>query len=115
MLGIHFEDCNDFGLSFRFDNCVLDHSSFYNAKINKTIFMDSRLHEVDFSESDLADSSFLNCDLGGALFDNTNLEKADFLTSYSYSLDPERNRLKRTKFSSNGLSGLLRKYDIIIE
>ena len=115
MLGIHFEECNDFGLSFRFDNCTLDHSSFYGTKINKTIFRDSRLLEVDFSESDLTDSSFLNCDLSGALFENTNLEKTDFLTSYGYSLDPERNRLRKTRFSSNGLPGLLGKYDIIIE
>lgn len=115
MLGIHFEDCNGFGLSFRFDSCTLDHSSFYNTKITNTIFRDSRLREVDFSECDLTSSSFSNCDLGGALFDNTNLEKADFLTAYGYSLDPERNRLRKTKFSLQGLAGLLSKYDIIIE
>lgn len=115
MLGLHFDDCNEFALSFRFENCTLDHSSFFSTKIIKTIFKDSRLHEVDFSECDLTNSSFFNCDLGGALFDNTNLEKTDFLTSYGYSLDPERNRLKKTIFSSNGLPGLLSKYDIIIE
>jgi uncharacterized protein YjbI with pentapeptide repeats len=73
------------------------------------------LHEVDFSGCDLTNSSFNNCDLSGAVFENTNLEKADFLTSYNYSLDPDKNKLKKTKFSSNGLSGLLSKFDIIIE
>ncbi|RZK88142.1 MAG: pentapeptide repeat-containing protein, partial [Pedobacter sp.] len=28
MLGLHFENCNDFGLAFSFNNCKLDHSSF---------------------------------------------------------------------------------------
>jgi uncharacterized protein YjbI with pentapeptide repeats len=115
MLGLHFEDCNEFALTFKFDSCTLDHSSFYKTRIIKTIFKDSRLTEVDFSECELTDSAFLNCDLRGAIFDSTNLEKVDFLTSYNYSLDPDKNKLKKTKFSSNGLSGLLTKYDIIIE
>ena len=115
MLGLHFEDCNEFALTFKFDSCTLDHSSFYKTRIIKTIFKDSRLTEVDFSECELTDSAFLNCDLSGAIFDSTNLEKVDFLTSYNYSLDPDKNKLKKTKFSSNGLPGLLTKYDIIIE
>lgn len=115
MLGLHFEDCNEFGLSFGFDNCILDHSSFYKTKITRTVFKGTRLHEVDFSECDLTNSSFLECDLSGAVFDNTNLEKVDFITAYGYSLDPDINRLKKTRFSTNGLSGLLTKHDIIIE
>jgi len=43
------------------------------------------------------------------------LEKVNFLTSYNYSIDPENNRLKKAKFSMNGLAGLLGKYDIEIE
>lgn len=35
MLGLHFENCNEFGLSFIFENCSLDHSSFYRTKIKK--------------------------------------------------------------------------------
>jgi len=114
MLGLHFEGCNKFGLSFEFDNCILDHSSFYKTRIIKTSLTGTRLHEVDFSECDLTGSSFNNCDLRGAVFDHTNLEKVDFLTSYNYSLDPDKNKLKKTRFSSDGLSGLLSKFDIII-
>src|SRR5690606_9781613 len=29
MLGLRFDECHDFGLSFSFDNCQLHHSSFY--------------------------------------------------------------------------------------
>ena len=38
MLGLHFENCNQFGLSFSFENCSLNHSSFYKTKIRKTVF-----------------------------------------------------------------------------
>lgn len=115
MLGLHFEDCNEFGLTISFENCTLNHSMFYKTSIKKTIFKSSRLQEVDFSECDLTDSTFDECDLSGAIFDNTILEKVDFKTSYNFIIDPDKNRLKKTKFSSDSLSGLLNKYDIIIE
>jgi len=115
MLGLHFDDCNEFGVSFSFENCTLDHSSFYKLKIIKTVFSGSRLTGVDFSDCDLTGSSFLDCDLSGAVFDNSNLERVDFITAVNYSLDPDKNKLKRTRFSSGGLPGLLNKYDIIIE
>ena len=114
MLGLHFDDCNEFGVSFSFENCTLDHSSFYKLKIIRTIFSGSRLAGVDFSECDLTGSSFPDCDLGGAVFEGTNLERVDFSIAVNYSLDPDKNRLKKTRFSAAGLPGLLHKYDIII-
>ena len=38
MLGLMFNDCSKFGISFKFNNCTLNHSSFYQTKINKIIF-----------------------------------------------------------------------------
>ena len=114
MLGLHFDDSSGFGLSFSFESCALDHSSFYKTKIKNTSFINVHLHEVDFAECDLTNSMFNNCDLTGASFDNTNLEKADFRTSYNYSLDPEINRIRKAKFSLQGVTGLLGKYDIEI-
>lgn len=49
-----------------------------------------------------------------AVFENTNLEKADFTTSYNYDIDPEKNRMKKAKFLQNGLHGLLLKYDLVV-
>ena len=115
MLGLHFDNCNKFGLSLTFDGCNLMNSVFYQLKLKKTIFKNCNLKEADFTSSDLFEANFHNCDLSGTLFDNTNLEKADFRTSFNYSLDPERNRIKKAKFSIDGLRGLLYKYDIIIE
>jgi fluoroquinolone resistance protein len=48
-------------------------------------------------------------------FDRTNLEKADFRTSFNYSISPESNRIKKARFSLSGIAGLLDGYDIEIE
>src|SRR5688572_14341554 len=115
MLGLRFDTCAEFNLSFLFDNCLLNHSSFYKTKIKKTSFKNSQLQETDFTECDLTSSVFDNCDLKSATFDFTILEKADLRNSYNYSIDPEKNRIKKAKFSLQSVSGLLEKYDIEIE
>lgn len=115
MLGLHFEDCNPFGLALAFENCSLNHSSFYKLKIKNTIFKNSQLEECDFTEADLSHSVFENSNLLCAIFEQTNLEKCDFRSAINYSIDPENNRIKKAKFSAIGLYGLLHKYDIEIE
>jgi uncharacterized protein YjbI with pentapeptide repeats len=115
MLGLRFDKCSEFGLSFSFDNCQLNHCSFYNTKIKKTHFRNSQLHEADFTGCDLTSAVFDNCDLNRAMFESTIIEKADFRSSFNYSIDPEMNRIKKAKFSIQGISGLLNKYDIEIE
>ena len=58
---------------------------------------------------------FDKCDMAKAKFEKTNLEKADFRTAINFTIDPEKNRLKKARFSSAGLPGLLYKYDIEID
>jgi len=114
MLGLQFDTCAPFGLSFRFENCILNHSIFYGTKIKKSLFIDSKLHETDFSQCDLTESAFINYDLTNAIFDNSILLKTDFRSSVNYRIDPERNKVKKAKFSVEGLKGLLQKYDLEI-
>ena len=89
--------------------------TFYKTKIKKTSFKNSQLQETDFTEADLTNSVFDNCNLLQAIFDHTMLEKADFRTSFNYSIDPEINRIKQARFSISEIAGLLNKYDIHIE
>jgi uncharacterized protein YjbI with pentapeptide repeats len=70
---------------------------------------------VDFSEADLTDAVFQNCNVEQSIFNNTILERTDFKTAYNFSIDPEMNKIRKAKFSSIGLKGLLDKYDIEIE
>ena len=115
LLGVNFADSNPFLLSFHFEDCLLNLSSFYNLKIEGAKFKNCKLHEADFSGGDLTASSFVNCDLAGAIFDNSILEKADFQTAFNYAIDPNSNRIKKAKFSMAGILGLLYKHDIEIK
>ena len=115
LLGLQFDNCNEFLFLVNFDACNLNLSSFYGMKMKNTHFKNTTLHEVDFTETDLTNSLFHNCDLLKAIFDNTILEKADLRTALNYSIDPESNRIKKAKFSMEGVIGLLNKYDILIE
>ncbi|HWB28019.1 MAG TPA: pentapeptide repeat-containing protein [Chitinophagaceae bacterium] len=115
MLGLLFDSCNQFGLSVGFENCTLNHSSFYKTNIKKTVFNNTVLQEVDFTGSNLTGAVFNNCNLLNARFENTILEKVDFRTSFNYTIDPELNKIKKAKFSLSGLPGLLNKYDIDID
>ena len=115
MLGLHFEDCNQFLLTVSFEDCSLNLSSFYKVNLKKTVFRNTSLNEVDFTETDLTSTLFDNCNLLLAAFVNAILEKADLRTAYNYSIDPELNKIKKARFSTNGIAGLLNKYDILID
>ena len=66
-------------------------------------------------KSNLSHAIFDNCNLAGAIFNNTQLMGADFTSAYHYKIDPEYNPMKKAKFSTQGILGLLEKYDIKIE
>ncbi|GGH13621.1 pentapeptide repeat-containing protein [Sphingobacterium alkalisoli] len=114
MLGMRFDLCNPFNLSFTFHNCLLDHSSFYKTVVKKTIFQTCELKEVDFEQCNLTQSVFDNCNLLHSKFFQSILEKVDFRSAYNYTIDPDNNKLKKAKFSLVGVPGLLEKYDINI-
>lgn len=115
LLGLRFDTCDSFGFSVRFDQCMLNHASFFHSNLKKTNFINSQLIEVDFTECNMTGAIFDDCNLDRAVFSNTNLEKANFRTAYNYSIDPEMNKIKKAMFSLLGISGLLNKYEIEID
>jgi fluoroquinolone resistance protein len=115
LLGLHFDDCKDFLLSFNFENCLLNYASFYKLRLHNTQFIHCKLEDVSFEKTDLTNAVFQHCDLNKALFDNTNLERADLKTAINFSINPEINPLKKARFSTQNIAGLLDKYKIIIE
>ena len=82
--------------------------------MKQTTFANCNLHESDFTQADFSNSLFENCDFLDATFFETILEKADFSTSYNYRIHPVENKIKKAKFSHNGLAGLLLNYDIVV-
>lgn len=115
MLGIRFDVCKPFNLSFTFDNCDLEHCSFFKLNLRKTVFRNCGLKSVDFSECDLSEATLLRCNLDNAIFERCILEKTDFRESVNYRIDPSINRMKKARFSLEGLPGLLDKYDIVVD
>jgi len=114
MMGLKFEESNDFLMIFNFTDCVLNFSTFYQLKLKAVRFSECKLIEVDFSESDLTGAILDSCDLSKALFYHSILEKTDFRTAYNFTIDPEYNRLKKAKFSKENIIGLLGKYELDI-
>jgi fluoroquinolone resistance protein len=115
MLGLQFDKCNAFLFRINTENCTLNLSSFYGMNLTKHIFTGSMLHEVDFTSANLTSSVFSDCDLTGAVFESSVLEKTDLTSAYNYIIDPERNNIKKARFSISGLPGLLMKYNIEID
>jgi uncharacterized protein YjbI with pentapeptide repeats len=115
MLGVAFADSNPLGMQLGFEDCVLSQSTFYKLKLRKTSMKKCILNEVDWVEADLSESVFEECDFQGAIFDQTNLEKADFRSSYNYYVDVMKNRVRRAKFAFPGLIGLLEPLGVIVE
>jgi len=114
MLGLDFEHCSEYLFTVYFEGSTLNFSSFIKRNLKKTTFRNCILHEVDFSSTDLTSAVFAACDLSRARFEQTNLEKADFRTSFNFAINPEINKLKKAKFTLDGLPALLEKYDLVI-
>ncbi|GAA4299340.1 pentapeptide repeat-containing protein [Aestuariibaculum suncheonense] len=115
MLGLHFENCNTFGLALTIDDCMLDHSSFYQVGLKTSRITNTKCVHVDFTEADLSGVNLEDCDFTNATFQNTVLERTDFRKAKYYRIHPEHNKLKGAKFALEGISGLLETYQITIE
>lgn len=115
LIGIRFDECQDFLFSVAFEDSILDYCWFTNKKLQKTKFENCSLRDANFSAADLTSAFFANTNLEGAIFDETILAAANFTTAYNYKIDPENNPMRKAKFSIAGIPGLLEKYDIKIE
>ena len=115
LLGVQFDDCKEFGFSVKFRDCSLELSSFCERKLKGISFKRCKLIETDFRGANLQEASFADCDLDRAVFERTDLRKADLRTAVNFQISPEENRLRGTKFSQEGLIGLLKEYGIVVE
>ena len=111
---VNFAMCDKLIFEIHFDHCVVDFSKFYALKMKGTTFNDCSLIAVDFMNTDLTEAVFANCDLYRSEFEKAIANKADFSSSYNYTIDPTKTKLKKARFALEGLKGLLAKYDIIV-
>ncbi|WP_379088672.1 pentapeptide repeat-containing protein [Pedobacter sp. UC225_65] len=115
MVGADFTNAKDFLFAVDFTNCILDYTAFMKKKNRKCHFKNCSLKGADFSEADFTSAIFERCDLSTAVFMRSVLNGANFATSYNFTIDPEKNQLRKAKFSADGLVGLLTNYGIVVE
>lgn len=114
MQDINFSMCDKLIFEMHFSHCVLDFSKFYTLKVRRISFISCSMIAVDFMKADLTEAIFDHCDLYKAVFSQTVLEKADFRTASHFSIDPEKNKIKRAMFAIGNVKGLLDKYGIVV-
>ena len=100
---------------FHFKDCKLDYTQFYDLKLRNMTFTNCSMVSVDFMKSDLTEALFDNCNLHLAVFADAIANKTDFYSSYFFSIDPEKTKLKKAIFSQENIKGLLDKYEIIVK
>ncbi len=115
MLGLSFETCSEFAFSPNFENCNLQHSSFYGMQFKGASFLNCNLGMVEFTAANLQAANFENSDLNAAIFSQCNLEKANFSNSLNFNIDPLNNRIKGAIFKNENLAGLLQGFGIKIK
>lgn len=115
LLGLHFEECNGFNFSIHFQNCQLNHSSFYQMNLCNSSFQQCSLQGVDFIESKLENGKLLNCDLLNAQFERTNLVGCDLRGCTHLQIHPEFNSIQKAQIFENQLIGFLSHYQLKVD
>lgn len=115
LTGVNFSESKDFAFAARFESCILDYAIFERKKLNKSTFSNCKIHGADFTQADLSKCKIHNSDFWDAVFENTNLSGVDFSTSKNFTIDPTSNHIRKARFLSSDLAGLLTKFDIIIK
>jgi len=122
---VRFVDCKIVGAEFfkcektfffpKFERCLLHYCNFSDLNMKKISFNGSRLRECIFTNTNLDSADFTDVDLSGTVFHSCNLSTADFTSAVRYDIDPQKNKIKKAKFSLPEVIGLLRGFDIKIE
>ncbi len=97
--GVDFSAANQLMFEVRFEDCVLDFSSFVGMRLHGLQVLSSRAREADFTGTDLTGACFDGTELRGARFWRTTLHDADLRGASAYAIQPDKNRLKDTRFS----------------
>ena len=88
---------------------------FTKAEYESCEFIQCNFLQVDLSNAVFINCSFKNCDFTNAIFDQTNLEKVDLRTSFNYSIDITKNKVRKSKHSKISALGLLDNFDVVVK
>ncbi|MGH7955220.1 MAG: pentapeptide repeat-containing protein [Gloeomargaritales cyanobacterium] len=105
LVGIDWTKANKH-MSFGFFDCNLCNSTFFGLNLSKTNLIDCQLGNVDFTEANLTRCICKGSDFREARFNNTDLSYANFSDAQNYMINPNSNKLKKTRFSLPGAVSL---------
>jgi fluoroquinolone resistance protein len=97
-----------------FRRCALNHSTFIGLSLRGIELTGCVARDVDFTEADLSRADLTHTDLSQSRFLHTDLTEADLTGATNYAIAPNRNVLKKTKFSLPEAVSLLYGLDIIL-
>jgi uncharacterized protein YjbI with pentapeptide repeats len=103
------------GQPVNFQNCAISHSTFIGLSLPAIQIVGCVAENVDFRDADLTQVDFSGTDLLDSLFSNTDLTKADLSRARNYNIAPDKNILKKTKFSLPEALALLYNLDILLD
>jgi len=115
IMWVKFSELNEYISEMNFLECNLSMCCFYWMKIRNTNFMDSEVIDCNFTRTNLSDSNLSNSNFDKTIFSETNLKNVDFRWSNNFAIDPNINKIEKTKFSPETVGLLLRNLDIIID
>jgi uncharacterized protein YjbI with pentapeptide repeats len=97
-----------------FRSCALNHSTFIGLSLREIELTRCVARDVDFTEADLSRADLTHTDFSQSRFLHTDLTEADLTGATNYAIAPNRNVLKKTKFSLPEAVSLLYGLDIIL-
>lgn len=107
MVGADFTEMSKVSNALSFEDCRLDYAVFVGVKLRKTWLKGCSLQEAYLDRSDWVGSVFEDCDLARCSFSGANLERCDFTSAFGFVIRPEECKLKKARFTTFGLSGLV--------
>jgi fluoroquinolone resistance protein len=96
----------------KFNECILNDSSFYGLEMAELVLEYCKAHDVDFRNGNFSKAQFCFTDFTSSLFMKTNLQEADFTEAKNYDIDIFNNNIKAARFTRLEALGLLTFLDI---
>lgn len=101
-------------VTLRFDECVLNHSTFIGLRLPKIQVIACTARDVDFRQADIQEANLSHTNFTESLFGETNLTGADLSHASNYAIDPSANQIRKAKFTLPEAVALLYSMDIEI-
>lgn len=115
LVGCNFSKTKEFGFAVQFIRCNVSYVSFDQKKLFKSTFKNCNLAHSNFTQADLSKCILTDCDCSETVFMQTNLAGVNFTTNYHFIIDPAQNNVKKARFASHSLGGLVQSFGIIVD